>query len=134
MKPARNRRSSGPPRFSRRLALAAARRWHVAPRRAASVPLAVAGLEPLRRLNLLHQLLVDVRHDGLDEGVPDLLVFVGAARDPVLAQPLLDQVLERFRIAAIADAEKIVEALPGRRVHVPIGGAVLARKVEPDIG
>ncbi len=54
--------------------------------------------------------------------------------EALLGQRLADELLEGLGIAAVTDAEEVVETLAGSGVHVPVGRPFLARERQPDIG
>src|SRR5713226_3205684 len=86
--------------------------------------LAVLRPQPLPRLDLPHQLLIDMREDVLLKGILDLLkLSVAPLSSELREQRFLHQILERVLLAAsqgtaIGDAQKGVEALPVRAVRI----------------
>src|SRR5882757_2784779 len=65
----------------------------------------VSRQQPRLGLHHLHHALIDIRQDGLHEGVADLLILVRAVLRALRRQrALVDEILERRRIAAVAQS------------------------------
>src|SRR6185295_1701263 len=78
---------------------------------------AILRTQPLGRLDLLHQGLVDVRHNKARERILGVVILAGAMASAVFRQQLvLDEVVEHLlafgQVVAVGDTERVVEALP----------------------
>src|SRR5215469_17005526 len=92
-------------------------------------------LQPIPRLDLLHQLLINERPDGLDERGLDQLVLMRACRRAFFRQPSgIDHVLDQLRIASIGPADSVIESLRARSMLVgkmaPLRGIALVLEKE----